>query len=131
MENLPLPKLYAAAWVPGRFSTPKSKNLPLERFFPPVPEGMVSNWVRKYAAPGSWLLDPFGQNPYTSLELARAGYRVMISANNPIAAFVLRVWPAPQNNRILTMRWRALKTACPMAAQLKTIYRRFTALIVE
>lgn len=91
MENLPLPKLYAAAWVPGRFSTPKSKNLPLERFFPPVPEGMVSNWVQKYAAPGSWLLDPFGQNPYTSLELARAGYRVMISANNPIAAFVLRV----------------------------------------
>lgn len=63
----------------------------MERYFPPVPEGMVPNWVEKYAAPGSYLLDPFGQNPFTSLELARAGYRVLVSANNPIAAFVLRV----------------------------------------
>ena len=51
----------------------------------------MPNWVEKYAAPGSYLLDPFGQNPFTSLELARAGYRVLVSANNPIAAFVLRV----------------------------------------
>lgn len=52
---------------------------------------MLSRWVRKYASPGSYILDPFGQNPFTSLELARSGYRVLVSANNPIAAFTLRV----------------------------------------
>ena len=52
---------------------------------------MVSNWLSAYAQPGDYLLDPFGQNPFTSLELARAGYRLLVSANNPIAAFVLRV----------------------------------------
>ena len=86
-----MPKPNAAPWVPGKFSTSKAENLPLERYFPPVPEGMVPDWVQKYAAPGSYLLDPFGQNPFTSLELARAGYRLLISANNPIAAFVLKI----------------------------------------
>ena len=128
MENLPLPKLYAAAWVPGRFSTPKSKNLPLERFFPPVPEGMVSNWVQKYAAPGSWLLDPFGQNPYTSLELARAGYRVMISANNPIAAFVLRVLAsAPKqqdfNNALAALLENRMPDGSTIEDYLQAFYR--------
>ena len=52
---------------------------------------MVSNWLSAYAQAGDYLLDPFGQNPFTSLELARAGFRVLVSANNPIAAFVLRV----------------------------------------
>ncbi len=65
--------------------------LPLERYFPPYQEGMVRNWLSAYANPGDYLLDPFGQNPFTSLELARAGFRVLVSANNPIAAFVLRV----------------------------------------
>lgn len=64
---------------------------PLERYFPPVPQGMVTNWVRKFASPGAYILDPFGQNPFTNLELARAGYRVLVSANNPIAAFVMDV----------------------------------------
>jgi len=52
---------------------------------------MVRNWVGRYASPGAYILDPFGQNPFTALELARAGYRVLVSANNPIAAFTLRV----------------------------------------
>lgn len=52
---------------------------------------MVSNWLSGYVQAGDYLLDPFGQNPFTSLELARAGYRLLVSANNPIAAFVLRV----------------------------------------
>ena len=81
-----------APWVrgsePGLFP---ERTLPLERYFPPYQEGMVRNWVSRYASPGSYILDPYGQNPFTALELARAGYRVLVSANNPIAAFTLRV----------------------------------------
>ena len=64
-------------------------NLPLGRFLPPYFEGQVSEWVKRYAPPESWVLDPFGQDPYADLELAQAGYRVLVSANNPIAAFLL------------------------------------------
>ena len=91
-ESLILPDFCTAPWVRG--SEPgmiPERSLPLERYFPPFKEGMVRNWVRQYASPGSYILDPFGQNPFTALELARAGYRVLVSANNPIAAFTLTV----------------------------------------
>jgi len=79
-------------WVEGNNpGMPPTRALPLERYYPPYQEGMVENWVRKYVAPGSYLLDPFGQNPFTALELARSGYRVLVSANNPIAVFTLKV----------------------------------------
>lgn len=91
-DSLNLPDFSTAPWVrgsePGLFP---ERSLPLERYFPPYEESMVRNWVRQYASPGSYILDPFGQNPFTALELARAGYRVLVSANNPIAAFTLRV----------------------------------------
>lgn len=85
------PNFSSAPWVPGEPLPVEGEHYPLERYFPPVPRGMVPDWVSHFAAAGSWILDPFGQNPFTSLELARAGYRILISANNPIAAFVLRV----------------------------------------
>ncbi len=70
--------------------TPRS-DLPLERFLPPWHEGMASRWLNNYAPPGSWLLDPFGQSPFSVLELAKSGYRVLVTANNPIAAFIIEV----------------------------------------
>ena len=92
MESPSLADFSKAPWVrgsePGLLS---ERSLPLERYFPPVEEGMVRNWVERYASPGSYILDPFGQNPFTALELARAGYRILVSANNPIAAFTLTV----------------------------------------
>lgn len=79
-------------FVVGRVQpdTPRS-NLPLERFLPPWYEGMASKWLNNYASPGSWILDPFGQSPFSVLELAQAGYRVLITANNPIPAFIIKI----------------------------------------
>ena len=77
------------------------RSLPLERYFPPYQKGMVSNWVSKYVPPGSYLLDPFGQNPFTTLELARAGYRVLVSANNPIAALTLRMLASAPSRELI------------------------------
>ena len=92
-----------APWVRGNEpGLLPERSLPLERYFPPYEEGMVSHWVRQYAAPASYILDPFGQNPFTALELARAGYRVLVSANNPIAAFTLRVLASAPNAEMIS-----------------------------
>lgn len=63
--------------------------LPLARFLPPLPEGMVHRWLTENVAPGSWVLDPFGSTPLTALEAAQAGYRILVASNNPILSFML------------------------------------------
>jgi len=75
--------------VPGQGQAQTS--LPLERFLPPHFPGMATSWVGQFAEPGSWILDPFCADPFTDLELARSGYRVLVTANNPVAAFILEV----------------------------------------
>ncbi|MGH7812355.1 MAG: hypothetical protein ACREP5_18965, partial [Candidatus Binatia bacterium] len=45
--------------------------------------------------PGNWLLDPFGFSPRLVLEAARAGYRVLVTVNNPITRFLLEMSAAP------------------------------------
>jgi hypothetical protein len=41
------------------------------------------------------LLDPFGFSPYLILEAARAGYRLLVTVNNPIARFLLEIAANP------------------------------------
>ena len=70
---------------------------PLSRFTPPLEEGVVSAWLSQHAsrAAGSWLLDPFGFSPRLTLEAARAGYRVLVTVNNPITRFLLEMSANP------------------------------------
>lgn len=76
---------------------------PLARFKPPLEEGTVSRWLPSHAPPydatqdkpGSWLLDPFGFSPGLALEAARAGYRVLVTVNNPITRFLLEMSASP------------------------------------
>ena len=75
--------------MPGQWQT--QTGLPLERFLPPHFPGMATSWVGQFAEPGSWILDPFCADPFTDLELARSGYRVLVTANNPVAAFIVEV----------------------------------------
>lgn len=64
---------------------------PLARFLPPLEEGTVSAWLGKHIKQGDWLLDPFGFSPRLALEAARSGYRVLVTANNPITRFLLEI----------------------------------------
>jgi len=58
---------------------------------------MVSRWLQMNAAPGSTILDPMGTSPRALLEAAAAGYRVLVSCNNPVTAFQIRLLArAPQ-----------------------------------
>jgi hypothetical protein len=85
----------ALPYLPGRFL---QRPEPLERFLPPVPDGVISTWLSRYAPPGSWVVDPFGASPRLAVEAARAGYRVLVAASNPISRFLLEMAanPPPQ-----------------------------------
>jgi hypothetical protein len=79
-------------FLPGR--RPHRPGL-LERFLPPLPEGIAETWLEPRLPPGSWLLDPFGAAPDLTVEAARAGYRVVVAANNPVGRFLLDVHAQP------------------------------------
>jgi len=68
---------------------------PLSRFLPALEEGVISAWLSQLDAPGSWLLDPFGFSPRLVLEAARSGYRVLVTANNPVTRFLLEMFANP------------------------------------
>jgi len=87
MDSLP--------YIPGLKSADPG---PLARFLPPLEDGAVSTWLERHAAqgkPGGWLLDPFGFSPRLALEAARAGYRVLVTANNPVTRFLLELAAQP------------------------------------
>jgi len=83
-------------YIPGKAPPP---TIPLERFIPPIPQGLVKTWCQKQLSSGKWVLDPFGYNPLVPIEITLAGNPVLVTANNPIHAFMLRVLAsAPQKD---------------------------------
>ena len=68
--------------------------LPLARYLPPLPRGMVKAWLAENAPPGGWVLDPLGTTPALAMEAARAGYRVIVASNNPILSFMFEMLAA-------------------------------------
>jgi hypothetical protein len=88
MEPIELP------FLPGN---PLPALSPLSRYLPPIPAGVAQPWLAGHIPPGAWILDPFGASPQLILDAARQGYRVLVTANNPILGFILEVMAsAPQ-----------------------------------
>lgn len=79
-------------YIPG--SVPKEPG-PLARFLPPLEEGVVSAWLSQNIPTSAWLLDPFGFSPRLAIEAARAGYRVVVTVNNPVTRFLLEMAADP------------------------------------
>ena len=71
---------------------------PLARFLPALEDGVISAWLSHQTLTGNWLLDPFGFSPRLVLEAARSGFRVLVTANNPVTRFLLEIFanPPPQ-----------------------------------
>jgi hypothetical protein len=72
---------------------------PLERYLPQIPRGLAADWLlRNFPAAGAaapWILDPFGASPCLPVEMARAGYRVLVTVNNPILRFLIELAADP------------------------------------
>lgn len=68
---------------------------PLERYLPPVPTGVAHAWLESNVPAGAWVLEPFGASPHFAVEAARAGYRVVVAANNPVSRFLLEMHANP------------------------------------
>jgi len=85
-------------YIPG---TNPANPGPLSRFLPPLEEGTLAAWLANQIRPGAWLLDPFGVSPRLAIEAARAGYRVLVTANNPINQFLVEMAAnAPQDSEM-------------------------------
>lgn len=82
-------EMLAIPYQPGESTEPPS--FPLERYLPPVPQGMAAAWLQKQVPPGSIILDPFCSSPQAVLEAARAGYRVIAACNNPVVRFLTEI----------------------------------------
>ena len=78
---------------------------PLSRFLPLLEEGVISAWLSRQTLTGNWLLDPFGFSPRLVLEAARSGYRVLVTANNPVTRFLLETFanPPPESEFIAAL----------------------------
>jgi hypothetical protein len=86
-------------YISGTSPPPK---LPLDRFLPPIPAGMASAWAKANLNKGDLILEPFGFNPLVPIELVKAGYPVLVAANNPIHAFLIRMLAsAPQKEELV------------------------------
>ncbi len=79
-------------FTPGR---PDPRPHPLGQFLPPIPAGVVRDWLTENVAPGAWVLDPFGTLPNLPVEAARAGYRVLVAVNNPLVRFLMEMAATP------------------------------------
>lgn len=62
---------------------------------PPLEEGVAARWLAQHVPAGSWILDPFGFSPRLVVESARAGYRTLVTVNNPITRFLLEIASDP------------------------------------
>jgi DNA-directed RNA polymerase subunit M/transcription elongation factor TFIIS len=75
-------------FYPGK---PSPNPGPLARYLPPLHEGVAAAWLKEHLPPGALVLDPFGAAPRLTLEAARAGYRVLVAANNPVSRILLEM----------------------------------------
>ena len=99
---------------------------PLSRFIPPLEEGVISAWLPSHASTSSWLLDPFGFSPRLVLEAARAGYRVLVTVNNPITRFLLEMSANPPSESDFKAAFAELESAKKgderLGAHLQSLY---------
>ena len=111
-------------YIPG---TKPADAGPLSRFIPPLEEGVISRWLPLHAAMGGWLLDPFGFSPRLVLEAARAGYRVLVTVNNPITRFLLEIAANPPSESDFKAALAELETTKKgderLGAHLQSLYQ--------
>ena len=81
-----------------------AREIPFNRYLPQHPAGVAQEWLAQHASTGSWVLEPIGASPAAILEMADAGYKVLVAANNPVVAFELEILAqAPARTEFLSV----------------------------
>ena len=81
-----------------------TRPIPLERFLPECPAGVVKQYLDLQTKTKNWVLDPFGANPLLDLEMAEAGKKVLVANNNPILVLILRILAnKPEKEQFLSL----------------------------
>jgi len=70
-------------------SKAESRPIPLSSYLPHHRKGIVSSWLNNHSISDGLILTPFGSSPQAILEAARAGFRVLVPAHNPIMRFLI------------------------------------------
>ena len=107
-------------FIPGRSTETSS---PFGRFLPLIPTGAIATWLEKFAVPGDWILEPFGASPAAVIEAARAGYRVLVAANNPVTRFLLEMAADPPSEADLRAALAALAASTKGPQRLEPLIR--------
>jgi len=79
-------------FIPGKYL---EDQIPLSRFLPQLPFGVVNDWLQTQVGKGNWVLDPFGTTPWIPIEIARSGYKVLVAAHNPVIRFLIEFLADP------------------------------------
>lgn len=82
--------------MPYLAATGLSRPIPLERFLPACPVGVIGQYLAGVEDQKTWLLDPFGANPLLDIEAAANGRYILVAGNNPILAFILKMLASPR-----------------------------------
>jgi hypothetical protein len=71
---------------------------PLSRYLPLIPNSVAGQWLAQFESvpqDKKWILDPFGSSPSLVVEAARSGFRILVTANNPISRFLIEMLSSP------------------------------------
>jgi len=111
--------------VPYISGTDPPPELPLGRFLPPLPAGMAQKWCRNNLDNGDWVLDPFGYSPLCPIEIASAGFNILVTVNNPIHAFILKILASAPNEEDMIAALQDLATAPKGVSRMEPYIRGF------
>jgi hypothetical protein len=83
---------------PFFYSSPDAESFPLELYLPKYRAGLIPAWLDHHISSRSLILTPFSNSPQAILDAAKAGYRLIVPAHNPILRLLIESMakPAPK-----------------------------------
>src|SRR5512144_1462034 len=84
--------MMALPFIPGYSS--QSPRL-LERFLPPLEDGIAAHYIQKYTQPGDLVFDAFGQSPSLAVEALSLDRRLLVAGFNPVSRLALSLAVRP------------------------------------
>ncbi len=70
-------------------------DFPISRFLPQIAGNAVTSFLSSLPSSSGYILDPFGSRPDLTVEIARSGHRVIVSAGNPINRLLIELAANP------------------------------------